>query len=347
MERSRKSFGLSRIPSFGKHHHILDMKVFVTGGTGWVGGAVIRELVANAHVVTALVRTPKGAAEVEAAGAVARTGDIADLENLRQAATEHDAVVHCAFRHEFGFLDGLSAVLVRLTRNPNWATLSTAGGGDLRAIEAMIDGLSRSRGKKVFLATSGIAGLLPGRVGAEKDRPHTSTPGAIRIASELATLAAGAKGVRSAAIRLPPSVHGAGDKGFVPTLMDCARRSNVSAFIGTGENRWSAVHRDDAATLYRLAIEGLAEGSVPPGSVLHGVGESAVPFRELADAVAHRLGLGSAESRKRGHFPMFVGMFAELDLPATSDVTRKLTGWQPVGPRLVDDVRGSAYAPRA
>jgi len=322
------------------------MRIFITGGTGWIGSGIIRELLAANHVVTALARTPAAAAELAAAGATPHMGDLADLAGLRAAAAAADAVIHCAFNHDFSARDFIGAILVRLTRSPYFARVSRAGGTDLHAIEAMIDGLAAGgSAHKVFLCTSPIAGLLPGRVGSERDALDPSAFGGIRIASELATLAAARRGVRSASIRLPPSVHGAGDTGFVRTLIETARRTGVSAYVGSGDNRWSAIHRDDAAALYRRAMEGLADGSVPPGTVLHGVAEQGVAFRELAGAIAERLGLGPAEARKRGHFAMFLGMAAQLDVPASADLTQQLTGWRPTRPGLLADVRSAAYAP--
>lgn len=321
------------------------MKVFITGGTGWVGTGIIRELVAAKHQVTALVRSTSGAEHVTALGATPRTGDLTDLDVLRATASEADAAIHCAFSHVFGARDGIGSMLVRLTGNPNLARISTVAGTDIRAIEAMRDGLLAGPSPhKVLISTSGIAGLLPGSLGTEATAPNTSALGGIRIASEQVTIAAASRGVKSASIRLPPSVHGAGDKGFVSNLIDIAKRTGVSGYVGDGANHWPAVHRDDAAVLYRLAMEGLAAGTVPAGSVLHGVAEQGVPFRELAAAIASQAGNVESAARKPGHFGWFLGMVVKADLPASSELTRRLTGWKPSQPTLVDDVRSAAYA---
>ncbi|HEY0255322.1 MAG TPA: hypothetical protein VGC41_27525, partial [Kofleriaceae bacterium] len=187
------------------------------------------------------------------------------------------------------------------------------------------------------VTTGPIAGLQAGKTGTEADRLDPSAFGGIRIASELATLAATERGIRSASVRLPPSVHGVGDTGFVAQLARVARSSGVAGYLGDGENRWAAVHRDDAATLYRLAIEGLANGTVPAGSVLHGIAEVGVPFRQIANALATGLSVPAAPVKKR-HFPAFLGMVAGLDITASSDATRRLTGWTPTRRDLLADV---------
>ena len=312
------------------------MKVFITGGTGWIGSGIIRELRAANHEVVALARTEAAATTVIGLGAKAQLGDLRDLRTLRAAATEADAVIHCAFNHAFAASDMLGAILVRLTRSPWFARVSRAGRTDLRAIEAM------SIPGKVLVTTGPIAGLTAGKVGTERDALDPSAFGGIRIASERATIAAAQRGVRSASIRLPPSVHGTGDTGFVAQLAAVARRAGVSAYLGTGENRWSAVHRDDAAILYRLTMEGLAAGTVPAGSVLHGVAEVGVPFRALAGALAEQLALPPPEPRPKKHFPMFLGMVAGLDIVASSELTRQLTGWRPTHRELLADVRAAS-----
>ncbi len=313
------------------------MNVFITGGTGWIGSGIIRELRAANHHVTALARSSKARDHVAALGAVPRAGDLTDHAGLRAAASEADAVIHCAFDHRFTASDMIGALLVRMTRSPWFARISRAGRTDLAAIHALRDGLAPG---KVLLTTGPIAGLTAGRVGTETDRLDPSAFGGIRIASELATIAAAERGIRSASIRLPPSVHGAGDTGFVPQLAASAKQIGAAVYLGTGANRWSAVHRDDAAQLYRLAMEGLASGRVPAGSVLHGVAEQGVPFKDLATALGDRLGLAT-ESRTKSPYPMFIGMVAKLDIVASSDRTRELTGWHPTHPGLLADIRSA------
>ena len=299
------------------------MHVFITCGTGFIGSAVVRELLAAGHRVTGLARTPESAAKLTAAGVAARTGELTDLAGLRAAVADADAVVHCAFIHDF-------------------ANFAASVRTDLQATEAMLDGLAAAGGSRVFVNTSGTAVLADGRGTTETDAGNPEIPTGVRVPAERVPLAPARRGVRSAVIRLPPSVHGPGDHGFVPILVDLARRTGVAAYPGDGGNRWPAVHRDDAAALYRLAVERLADGSVPPGSVLHGVADAGVPFREIAGVIAARLGLGPAESRAADHFGWFA-MFAGIDNPISSAATQRLTGWRPARPGLLPDLRGPAY----
>ncbi len=321
------------------------MRVFVTGATGWVGAGVVRELLAAGHTVTALTRRPEAATDLAASGVTLCRGDLGDLATLRAAAMASDAVIHCAFEHQFGAADLLGIILVRLTRWVALARVSPVARMDFRAVDAMIDGLAASRasGEKVLLCTSPIAVLPSGRVGRESEAGVASSFGCFRVATERLALAASRRGVRSAVIRLPPSVHGAGDTGFVPTLIDIARSTGVSGYPGRGDNRWSAVHRDDAAALYRMAMEQLAAGTLAGGSILHAVADEGVPLRMLAAAIADRLELGAPVARTSKHFGSF-GMFASMDNPASADQTRALTGWAPRRPALLDDVRSAAYA---
>ncbi|MFT3694027.1 MAG: NAD(P)H-binding protein [Kofleriaceae bacterium] len=302
------------------------MRIFITGGSGWIGSGVIRELVAAGHSVTALVRTDAAAAKVKAAGAEPRMGDITDLPTLSTAIESVDGVIHLAFDHRFTTSDLLGAIAVRLTHLPSLARISRAARTDLRAIETMIAGLAG----KSLVVTSPIAGLRQRVVGTEDDRLITSSFGAIRIASERIAIAA--KHVRTASIRLPPTVHGAGDTGFVKTLVDLARSTGRSVYRGS--NHWPAVHRDDAAELYRFAIEGLAGGSIPAGTVLHGVAEQGVAFEDIARAIGKRTGVPV----EFGKVPGFVGMVTALDLQATAYRTRAKTGWIPSRPGLLDDI---------
>ena len=277
------------------------MHVFITGGTGFIGSAVVRELLAAGHRVTGLARTPESAAKLTAAGAAARTGELTDPAGLRAAEAGADAVIHCAFIHDF-------------------ANFAASVQTDLRATEAMLDGLAAAGGSKIFVNTSGTAVLAGGRGERETNAGDPQASTGHRVPAERVTLAAAERGVRSAVIRLPPSVHGPGDKAFVPILVDLARKTGITAYRGDGGNRWPAVHLDDAAALYRLVVEHLADGAVPPGSVLHGVADAGVPFKEIAGVIAARLGLGPAESRTADHFGWFA-MFAGIDNPLSAATT--------------------------
>lgn len=312
-------------------HHARTMRVFITGGSGWIGTGVIRELAGAGHTVSALARGETAAAKVRAAGATPVTGDITRPADLQAAVRDADAVVHCAFDHRFGATDLIGAIVVQLFRAPSLARLSRAARTDLRAIEAMIAALDRG---KSLVVTSPIAGLPQHVVGTETDPLVTGSFGAIRVASERIAIAAANRGLRTASIRLPPTVHGPGDTGFVKTLVDTARASGRSAVRGDGTNRWPAVHRDDAAVLYRFALEGLPSGVIPAGTVLHGVAEQGIPFRAIAEAVGKRAGVPVGP----GKVPGFVGMVTALDLQASAHRTRALTGWVPARSGLLDDI---------
>ncbi|MET0272475.1 MAG: SDR family oxidoreductase [Phenylobacterium sp.] len=289
------------------------MHVFVSGATGWVGSAVVNDLIAAGHQVTGLARSADKSAPLAAAGARVVHGTLDDLDLLRSAASEADAVVHTAFNHDFA----------RFAENAEQ---------DRRAIETLGGALEGS--DRPLLVTSGLASLAPGRVATEADIP-VSDPSWPRK-SEEAAQALTARGVRAATVRLAPSVHGVGDKGFVPILVGIARETGVSAFIGEGLNRWPGVHRSDAARLYRLAIE---RGGAEP--VFHAVADEGVPFRAIAGVIGRQLGL-PVEPRGPEHFGWFA-RFASADMSASSARTRALLDWTPAGPDLLTDLDQPAY----
>lgn len=300
------------------------MNVFLTGGSGFVGSGVVRELLAAGHQIRGLARSDDSVAKIASAGVTPVRGDLTDLALLHDESTNADAVVHCGFSHDFS--KHMEAIEM-----------------DRRAVDTIVDGLIESRGPRVFICTGGIAAArVEDRPVLETDLADASvTP---RGLTEQIVRDAVKRGVRSAVLRLPPSVHGPETHGFIPMLFSLAKQSGVSAYAGDGSNRWPAVHRDDAAVLYRLAIDALADGRVPAGSALHAVHDTGVPTRDVAQAVADALKLGPPESRPAEHFG-WLGRFAAIDVPASADLTRRWTGWTPTRIGLLDDIRSEAYAP--
>jgi len=298
------------------------MNVFVTGATGWVGSAVVEELQAAGHAVTGLARSDAAAASLARAGVTVRRGSLEDLESLRAGAATADAVVHTAFNHDFS----------RFAEN---------GAVELGAIEALSSVLAGT--PRPLIVTSGVALIAPGRLITEDDVRDPSAAPSPRN-PELAAAAAAERGVRVSVVRLPPSVHGAGDHGFVPLVIALARQHGVSAFIGEGKNRWPGVHRRDAARLYRLALERAAEHAV-----YHAVAEEGVPFHDIAGVIGRRLDLpvnSLSGDAIEAHFGWF-SMFAQIDAPASSAKTRQSLDWAPSEPSLLNDLDSAAYFPAA
>jgi len=295
------------------------MRVFVTGATGFIGSAIVRELLAAGHQVLGLARSDTGAAALTAAGAEVHRGNLDDLDSLRSGAVASDGVIHTAFN------------------NISTTDFAAAGQADLRAVEAI--GAALEGSGKPFMVTSGTLALaMLGRLVTEED---VSDPALPHGASENAAIALAERGVRSSVVRLALSVHGEGDKhSFVPSLIGIARAKGVSAFVGDGSNRWPAVHRLDAARLFRLAVE-----AAPAGSRLHGAGEEGVPFREIAEAIGWQLKLPvvSIEASDAGAHFGFLSAFVSADYPTSSKQTQELLGWRPEGPALIADIEQGHY----
>ena len=319
------------------------MRVFVTGATGFIGSAVVKDLLRVGHEVIGLTRSKEGAKRLTAAGATPHWGRLEDLESLRSGAASADGVIHLAFLH--GFADAklstrLGVIARGLTGRSLVSSFSAAMiGTDMAAIETLGSTLAGS--DRPFVITVGTMGLRPGVIASEKDAPDPASPGAARsVPSEKAAAAFASKGVRTSVVRLPPSVHGDGDAGFIPRLIAIARKKRASAYVGDGANRWPAVHRLDVAHLYRLALEkGVAS------STYHGVAEIGVPFREIAEVIGRRLKfpvLTKNPEDAAGHFSWFAP-FVAADNPVSSLSTQKNLGWQPAERTLVPDMDRPSY----
>ena len=294
------------------------MKVFVTGATGFVGTAIVKDLIAAGHQVLGLARSDSSAQALIAAGAEAHHGDLEDLDSLRSGATQADGVIHAGFIHDFARFKEVCEV-------------------DRIAITTIGEVLAGSN--RPFVVTSGTALVNPGNLATEDMIPDHHGQNIPRR-SEEASDAIADLGVCTSVIRLSPSVHGNGDHGFVPMLIDIARQKGVSAYIGDGQNRWTGVHRYDTGSLYRLALE---KGT--PKARFHGVAEESIPFKDIAESIGKHLKLPVVSLSKEeavAHFGWFSN-FAGIDCPASSRITREKLGWEPTGITLLADMEQSDY----
>ncbi|MDN3548696.1 SDR family oxidoreductase [Mucilaginibacter aquaedulcis] len=294
------------------------MRVFVTGATGFIGTAIVQELIKAGHQVLGLARSEESANKLIKAGAEVHRGDLEDLDSLRSGATSSDGVIHAGFIHDFTRFQEVCQV-------------------DKTAIETIGKVLAGSN--RPFIVTSGTALVSPGKLATEEIIPPFNPH--FPRASEHTADAVAALGVRAGVIRLSPSVHGQDDKhGFVPILVNIAREKGVSAYIGDGQNRWNAVHRLDAAHLYRLALENVA-----PGARFHGSAEEAITFKSIAEAIGNQMNIpvvSVAPEAAAEHFGWF-SHFAAIDCPASSELTQERLSWHPMNSTLLADIENGIY----
>ncbi|BAV09583.1 Nucleoside-diphosphate-sugar epimerase [Filimonas lacunae] len=295
------------------------MRVFVTGASGFVGSAVVAELVRAGHQVLGLVRSDSGAEKVKNAGAEPFPGDVNDLENLKKGAAQCDAVIHTAFNHDFS----------RFKQNCE---------DDRKVIAALGEALTGTN--KPLVVTSAVGLLNNGCLVTEDDVPPVGSDVMPRVATEEATRAVAAQGVNAYILRLPPSTHGEGDHGFVSMLIGMAKQNGESAYVAAGENFWPAAHRFDAAVLYRLIVE-----QQPAQKVFHAVAEQGIPFKDIAVTIGKGLALPTKSKESKDaetHFTWFLH-FASMNCPSSSAKTREVLGWNPQQPGLLEDMVAGKY----
>jgi nucleoside-diphosphate-sugar epimerase len=305
------------------------MRVFVTGASGWIGSAVVAELLGAGHQVVGLARSPESAAALRAAGAEVHFGDLGDLDNLKSAASASDGVIHLAFKHDLAFSGNFQA----------------AADADRLAVESFGEALAGS--DRPFVLASGLLGIAPGRIATEADGhvrdPSFAALGGGPVArwetAEFA-LSLASRGVRSSVGRLPPTNHGDGDHGFVATLVNIAREKGVSGYVGDGSNRWPAVHRLDSAKLFRLAVE-----EAPAGSTLHAVADEGVAIRDIAEVIGRHLNVPevSISAEDAGEHFTWMAHFVAMDSPASGAVTQELMKWKPTQQGLIADLDEGHY----
>ncbi len=305
------------------------MRVLVTGASGWIGSAVVPELLSEGHQVIGLARSDASADALISAGAEVQRGSLDDLDVLRNAASAADGVIHLAFKHDLAFSGDFQG----------------AADADRRAVETFAEALAGT--DRPLLLASGLLGLSPGHVASERDGHGSDAAvaafgGGPRARWETAefVLSLASRGVRSSVVRLPPTNHGDGDNGFIATLVAIAREKGVSGYVDAGSNRWPAVHRLDSAQLFCLGLEG-----APAGSTLHAVAEEGVAVRDIAEVIGAHLEVPvvSVAAADAGQHFTWLGGFLGLDAPASSTLTRELLGWQPTQPGLIADLEQGHY----
>jgi nucleoside-diphosphate-sugar epimerase len=298
------------------------MRVFITGASGWIGSAVVDELLGAGHEITGLARSDASAAALTAKGVRVRRGDLDDPDGIRRGAEAAEAVIHLANKHDFS--------------DP-----AASNAAERAAVQAIGDALAGT--DRPFLLASGVGMLAPGKAATENDASPFHGPDSPRGGAESLAFDFVDRGVHSVSLRFPPTVHGTADHGFIAALAAIARAKGVSGYPGDGTHRWAAVHLSDAARLVGL---GLAKA--PAGARLHAVAEEGIPARDIAAAIGRAFGLpvaSIAPDDVQDHFG-WIGTFFAMDMSATSDITQELLGWTPTGPGLIEDLDAGAYTPR-
>ena len=318
------------------------MRIFMSGATGFIGSAILRELLGAGHQVTGLARSEASVKQLIAAGAQVHLGTIEDLDSLRSAAAAADGVVHTAYYHQVSHMRLRTRLGVLLGGRPSAIVarfIAAAVGTDRQALEVLGKALKGS--ERPLVAAFGTLALKPDQVVTETNAYDPNSVGGLRGASEDAMRSLASLGVRTSVIRLPPIVHGAEDRaGFAPQLIKIARKKGESAYVGNGENRWPSVHRLDAARLFRLALE---KGSA--GGTYHGVAEEGVPFRDIASTIAKHLDVplvSKSPTEGAKHFG-FLAPLISVDNPTSSKLTEKRLGWQAAQPGLITDLAASYF----
>jgi nucleoside-diphosphate-sugar epimerase len=297
------------------------MKVFLTGATGWIGSEVAKELLRTGHQVLGLARSDKAAEALVAAGVTPHRGALEDLESLKRGASLSDGVIHVGFVNDFA----------------NFAACCET---DRRAIEAIASVLEKTN--RPFVIASALGGINPTGMTTEEMRGSAASFATFRLETEQQFIAMASRGIRTVAVRPAPSVHGPGDKGFISSVVRIAKEKGTSAYIGDGSNRWAAVHRLDVAKLFCLALE-----KAPPGSILHGVGEEGIPFKDIAACIGRILHVPpvSISPEDAGNHFTWLCPFVGSNIAGSSAITQKLVGWKPEHSTLLADLESGAYLP--
>lgn len=296
------------------------MRLFVTGASGFIGSAIVKKLQARGVDVLGLARSDASAEKLHQQGVQVMRGDLEDIASLRSAVEQSDGVIHAGYIHDFSRMDHAATI-------------------DQQAILAMGEVLAGSN--RPLVVTTGTALVSPGRLAVEQTQPVSG--GHPRSDSNIAALALADKGVRVSLVRLPPTVHGAGDHGFVPMIINMSKEKGAAVYVGDGANRWPAVHRDDAAELFCLAAE-----HAEAGTILHAIQEEGIPFRQIAETIGAGLSLPvkSLSMEEAKEWLGWMAFFASIDNPASSEWTRQTFNWQPTGPGLLQDMREAGYFSR-